>query len=407
MSESERDLILLAAQPIYRYDMSLFGSELLYRDPDSKSALEVGEVFATREVVLNLCSSVSTQMETLNRPVFINISKDFLLSEAFLPLNPDLVFIELVERIKVDEAVVKSVMAWKRKGFHFALDDFEFDESWQPLLELAEVIKIDVMEQDVEKIRAFKEKYRYLDAKWLAEKVENDEEFQTYKAMGFEYFQGYFLARPKLIHGKKIRPEQGTLVQILKVLNDESADIDSITSVVSRSPKLSMQLLRIINSSLYTLNKDVSSLQEAIVFLGLETLKYWAILFSFMSASDSPVEVFRLAMIRAKACEFYCTSLNLPKATTGKAFLIGLLSATDILLGIKTREFINLVDLTEEVSAALTRMEGDLGKVLKHVLITEQQILKGEDFQSSMRLTVAFNRAFLWTEEVIQEMERL
>ncbi len=137
--------VLLAAQPIYNREDQVHAVELLYRNDASQSALEVGENLATSELLFNLCSAVTDEFEYFHVPAFINVSASFLQSGAFLPIDPDRVVIELVERIEPSPAFITAVQAWHERGFRFALDDFEFTEAWNPLLPLVDVIKVDIL----------------------------------------------------------------------------------------------------------------------------------------------------------------------------------------------------------------------------------------------------------------------
>ena len=117
---------LFAAQPIFDRNNNRVAVGLLYRSDNGITALELGDNKATTELLYNLCSGISNQIAQYNAPVFINVCADFLLSDSFLPLDADNVVIELVERITPDADFIAHVAAFKRRGFRFALDDFEF-----------------------------------------------------------------------------------------------------------------------------------------------------------------------------------------------------------------------------------------------------------------------------------------
>src|SRR5690554_5274407 len=112
---------LLASQPIYNQSGELFAVELLYRSDTGLSALDVGDEFATSELLFNLCTGITKQTEHYQKPVFINVSAEFLLSQRFLPISSDRVVIELVERIQPTPELVDSVRKWRAEGYRFAL----------------------------------------------------------------------------------------------------------------------------------------------------------------------------------------------------------------------------------------------------------------------------------------------
>jgi len=117
---------LLASQPIYDRNNKVHAFELLYRNDLKQSAMDICDTQATSELLFNLCPGITDQTEHYHSPAFINVSGDFLLPQSFLPIDPELVVIELVERMEPTAELVRAVESWHQQGFSFALDDFEF-----------------------------------------------------------------------------------------------------------------------------------------------------------------------------------------------------------------------------------------------------------------------------------------
>ena len=401
-SKSTSPNILLASQGIYDRQQRMFGTELLFRNDKGHTINDISEATATSEVLVNHCGSITDEIEHLKRPAFINVTADFLLSEAFLPIDPDFLFIELVERITVTPEVVKAVKAWKKRGFRFALDDFEFGDSWAPLLEMADVVKIDVLGQDPDEI--FRRKTALHDAydcRWLAERIETEKEFKLYLDQGFDLFQGYFLSRPKLIKGTAIRPEQASAAEIIRVTASEESTIESVAQAIERDPALSLQVLKIINSPLYSLNRPVESLKDAVVFLGMSHIRKWAMVLSLLTSSDTCTESQRLVLCRAKFCELYSEVLGVKE--TDRAFVVGLLSGIDILFGVETASFMEKIHLSKDIHSAVLLREGKLGKVLTVAINLEKVINLRPDKLAASKQNVldSYHDAFIWTEEIL------
>ncbi len=395
------DNILLASQGIYDRNKELFGTELLFRNESGNTAMEVGEDTATSEVLVNHCSSVTNEVTHLLRPAFINVCADFFLSEAFLPLDPQYIVIELVERIDVTDAFITAVKRWKKKGFRFALDDFEFTPEWDPLLELADVVKVDVLGQDPNLIQQQLDSLKPYRCKTLAERVETQEEYDLFKEQGFDLFQGYFLSRPTIIKGTSIRPEQASATDILKVTTGSSS-FDDIADTVSRDPRLSLQILKMVNSPLYNLERPIEKIREAIVFLGISQLRKWAIVLSLLSASQNCREAHRVVLNRAKFCEYYAYHSKM--VDPEKAFLVGLLSGIDVLLGVLPEDFAKSINLTDEMTAAITAKEGRLGKILKLAVNLERLLALHPEklIKSKQSVLDTYHDSFHWTEEIIK-----
>lgn len=69
-------------------------------------------------------------------------------------------------------------------------------------------------------------------------------------------------------------------LEVLRLSRDEEADLRQIGEVIQRDVALSGRLLKVVNSSFYGLRRKVSSLSQAVVMLGLASVKTLALGFS-------------------------------------------------------------------------------------------------------------------------------
>ncbi len=77
-----------------------------------------------------------------------------------------------------------------------------FTDGLEPLVELADIIKIDFLEMDLKEIKKLSNHFDKNQVKLLAEKVETYGQFTAALEMGFDYFQGYFFCRPEVLTKK-------------------------------------------------------------------------------------------------------------------------------------------------------------------------------------------------------------
>lgn len=378
IDESNNDLnILLAAQPIYDRENTIAGVELLYRNDEGQTAFDVGERNATNELLFNFCTGVSDQIQRYQAPAFINVSRSFLCSGAFLPIDPGRVVVELVERITPDAEVIKAVQRWHQRGFSFALDDFEFKPEWEPLLRLASIIKVDVEKTSFPQAVAYRRHLSRYPVRWLAERIETLEDHTRYYEAGFDLFQGYFFARPKIIHGKKLSPAALNVARLIGLLYALEPDIDRITKVLSEDPLLSVSLIRIVNSPLYKTRQEVSSIKEVVMRMGILAIRRWVLLISSLQGS-SPEKV-RLILVRAQACAALAEYYRGTPLDPGRAFLAGLLSGADVLLGVELPTFLEALDISNDVKTAALTRQGGLGKVVEVIEKLERRLAMKQD----------------------------
>lgn len=371
--DADNDLsVLLAAQPIYDRDNAVAGVELLYRNDQGQSAFDVGERNATNEVLFNFCTGVSDQIQRYQAPAFINVSRSFLCSGAFLPIDPGRVVVELVERIEPDAQVIDAVRRWHERGFSFALDDFEFRPEWEPLLRMTSIIKVDVEKTSYQQALAYRQQLAHYPVRWLAERIETPEDHERYAEAGFDLFQGYFFARPKIIHGKKLSPAALNVARLIGLLYALEPDIDRISRVLSEDPMLSVSLIRIVNSPLYKTRQEVSSIKQVVMRMGLVAIRRWVLLISSLQ-SGSPEKV-RLILVRAQACAALAEYYKGKPLDADRAFLAGLLSGADVMLGVERASFLEALDIASDVKAAALNRQGALGKVVDVIETLERRL---------------------------------
>lgn len=402
---SSAQSVLLAKQPIYKADHLLYGFELLFRSPDNKTAMQAGEDLATSNVLINYCSNT---FESANQrhPIFINVTESFLLSEAFLPIDKGSVVIELLERIVVTDDLVSAVKAWHQEGYRFALDDFDFTDQWTEILPFVDFIKVDVLGADMNEVRKNKANLSELDVIWLAERIESKKVFDACVEIGFDLFQGYYLARPKAVLGQTIHPSTAITAEIINKCNLQDATIKEITKLVTQDPQLSIQLLKLINSSIFTLPRPINNLNEAITFLGIDTLKKWALIIAFITHSTSPVETCRIVLTRAKACELHAEEFYKSDEQTSCAFLAGLLSGVDLLLELEPKVLITKMKLSPSIRSAILDHTGVLGSLIVQIKEIEFYLTQAPEKISTVDLALvnSFSLAQDWAAEVISTL---
>lgn len=353
---------LFAAQPIFNRDKQRFAVELLYRSDCGVTALELGDVKATTELLYNLCCGITEQIEQYQAPVFLNVCAQFLLSRTFLPLEPSQVVIELIERIEPTAEFIAAVTSFKKQGFRFALDDFEFSETWLPLIELADIIKIDVLNSNLDDITRYKAQYGRPGLIWLAEKVETEQQFSAFSALGFELFQGYFLAKPLLIAGKKIEPSVLRLAEIIACLFADEPDINQLVLLLQDEPAIVMGMLKIVNSPLYRKTREVSSVKEMVTRLGLDLARKWLLMYTVLNNTAPTAAI--TVLTRAYTVQSIAKVWQLSSEHCHQYFLAALISGSDMLFGVESQQFLQHLNINPDIKQAISSNSGQMAEAL-------------------------------------------
>lgn len=363
--------IFVARQPIFDKANQVAGYELLYRngirqEVAESSDTELSEMSST--VLVNAFLGIGLHRLTNGKPAFLNCSRMLLLGPTLELLNPSQVVIEILEDVEPDDAVVAACKRLVRSGFRLALDDFVFSERHAPLVELASVIKIDVLAYTREELEALVARLRSSAASLLAEKVETRELHEFCVGLGFDYFQGYFYSRPETLARPDLSVQQLHLLRLLNLLRDLDTSPAALEDAFRSDLSLSYKLLRIANSAAFG-NTGIDSIGHAIQLLGREPLYRWLALLLVASVTRRGGlgrELAQLVMVRARLAELLAEATRRPHAA-GPLFLVGLFSLLDTILGQPMEEALSQLSLTAPVQAALLRREGPLAPALNLV----------------------------------------
>ncbi len=362
----------LARQPIFDRELNVFAYELLYRSENNPNSYDssVDGDRATSEVIINSTLMMGLDQVTSGYPALINVSKEFLTAGHLPSSFAGKVIPEILETATVDSKFVRTVQTYIDQGFHIALDDFEFHESWEPLLEIAHIIKLDVLKLGREGTQQHITQLKNYKAYKLAEKIDSYEEFEFYQSLGFDYYQGHFLSKPKLLKEKTIPSSKAIACKLISQLCDPNIKADVITETLTQDARLTYKILKVANSAAMGLPREISSIQEALIFLGFDEVKCWACLLSLISAEKQPDELVFTAMTRAKMCQLIAREMQYSNASA--FFTVGLISLFDALMGVSLEDVFMQMPFDEELKRAVCEYAGDMGKVLKAVLLYEQ-----------------------------------
>lgn len=360
---------LLARQPIFDGDLKVVAYELLCRNSDLKFIATTDGDAASSQVLLNAFTELSIDDVVGDLRAFVNFTRTLLNSPP--PFSRQKLVIEVLEGQQVDAAMLLSLKQLRDQGYTIALDDFELSSETEGLVPYADIIKLDVLALSSEQLLTHVEQLKALGITLIAEKVETYEMFEKCKTLGFDLFQGYFLAKPRVISGRKISENKQSVLQLLSALHDANAPIDKIERMIARDTLLSFKLLRLVNSAAFGLSRKVESLRQAIMLLGLNKLRNWVNLLALSNLSGKPHELSITALTRARMCEMIATKIN-QRSRPDSYFTVGLLSTLDAFLDAPLEELLRNLSLSEQLNQAMLKHAGPEGMVLAIVQMHEQ-----------------------------------
>jgi len=366
----DMNVAFVGRQPIYGCSLEVFAYELLFRNNEINRASFTDGDAATAQVMLNTFVEIGLDHIVDDHLAFINLTRDFVLGNYCVALPKDRVVLEVLENMCVDDELIDGLQRLSKLGYRIALDDFVYHESLKPLVELADIIKVDVLELDRETVAQHVDILRHYPVKLLAEKVETHEEFEFCQDLGFDYFQGYFFCKPKVISAKPMPANRMAILALLTQLQNPTIEISQLERIIQEDLSLGSQVLRYINSAFFEMPKQIDSIDQAVYMVGTDRLRTWASLLMLARIEDKPIELLVTAIVRARMCEQLALAHHVPEVD--QYFTVGLFSILDGLLDQPLEDIIPTLPLEFDIRQALLNKKGSLGMTLECVLAYER-----------------------------------
>jgi len=327
-----RDTLYVARQPILEPDGQVFGYELLYRaDADELEGVPSKDLAAAR-VLSDAVLNVGLDTLTGGRPAFINLSRSLLLGEVARLLPSAAVVFELHDLVTVDALVVETCRRLSEDGYALALCDFVPGCDAEALLPYATFVKVDVLTTPAPMQRELLKYLAPSRVKLVAESVETAEIFEASKAAGYSFFQGHYFCLPKMCSAAAVRSRHVAYMQLLAALNRPGLGLSEVEDLIKHDVSLSYRVLRCINSAAFGVRREIHSIREALLLMGLAPIKSWASVWCMAGLNTGGTsELVTVALVRARCCEILGEQLEAEEAQ--ELFLIGLCSLLDAMLG--------------------------------------------------------------------------
>ena len=361
--------IFVGRQPIYTRDLEVYAYELMpHLTSDTDKTLSADTI--TSQVIINSFMEIGIDNLVGKETAFLTLTEHFLHSDYELPLPADKVILKIPSNISITPELVNGVENLTNAGFKLAIDNYLQYPELQALASMASIIDINIENLTDAEIRAHLRMLKKLNPIVLADHVSTHEQYEICRDAGADYFQGYFLNRPRIVKGESLDSNQMSVINLLSTLHNPETDTDTIVDVISKDISLSYKLVQLMNSAFFSRNSKIDSIQHATVMLGRKQLCTWASMMVLSGMDDKPREQVRISMIRARSCELLATKAGIAGADV--FFTVGMFSSLDLLLNQSLEDLIGPLPLADNISAALLNREGELGEALNCTLAQEQ-----------------------------------
>jgi EAL and modified HD-GYP domain-containing signal transduction protein len=354
-----------ARQPILNKKKHVVAYELLFRDSEKNCfPSEVSAEIATAKLLVNSYINCELEDITDGKPALVNFPTALLTDHLQQMVPYQNIIIEILETVAPTDEMYEVLKTLFHRGYTLALDDFVYDPAWDRFLPFIKLIKIDIIETPLLTIAHLMPHFRKFNIKMLAEKVETYDEFAEAQALGFEYYQGYFFYKPEVIV-KESESSHPFLMSIYSEVMKDDFSYKSLSKLFEQDLDLTYKLLRFVNSSFFEHTNDITSIKQAIAFLGEHHLRKFVCLIVMANINpDKPSILIKSTILRAKICEVIAQLMG-EKNLIEAAFLTGLFSTIDAILDKPLDKILTSLPLAQNINDALLKQQGSLSVCLE------------------------------------------
>ena len=362
----------LARQPIFNREQEVVAYELLYRSSMENRCLCTDFDRASREALAESLLMPGALNLANGKRAFLNVTREVLLQELVDLFPAEAVAVELLETVAVDEDVLRACRRLKAKGYLLVLDDYVDRAEMRPMLEMADIVKVDFMATTGAERKRLAAEFLPRGIAMLAEKVETQADFEEARALGYAYFQGYFFARPQILTRTEPTSSRLAFLNLVEEVQRAELDYHRIETLIKNEPTLSYKLLRYVNTAAFGRSSEVTSIMFALNMLGEMLIRKWATVIAFVGlAGREQEELVRTAIVRAHLCAAIAAASGLAKKES-EAYFLGLFSVIDALFKMPMAQVLSEVPLPAAVKDALLGKPNNLRQILNYVLAYEQ-----------------------------------
>jgi c-di-GMP-related signal transduction protein len=399
-----------ARQPVFDGAKSVFGYELLFRNSFQNAYTASNGEQATLDVLSNALFHSSLERMVGGKPGMVNFPREVLLSDVVLLFSPKQIIVEVLEDVAPDDEVVAGCRKLKKLGYRIALDDFIAGDLNNPLIPLADFVKVDFLKTKRAGRKLIADRLSASNVMLLAEKVETGGDCVEGLELGYRLFQGYFFSKPEIKSGRRLKPGQIACVRMLQAVFKDQGDYAELNEIISSDLSLSYRMLKLANSPYFGFRKEITSILHAITLMGCNGMKkFVALVVIGTTGRNKPTELAITCLARASMAEQIAPRIGFADEAA-EYFLTGLFSLLDTLLDCEMKDALEELPIAHEVKSALLGEPNVLRNALDAIIAYERADwerfniaasalkLREDDFPA------IYASAIEWATEIFQSM---
>lgn len=404
--------IYVARQPIFDREYNVVAYELLYRDSIVNSYNgSIADNVVTSMLIANAYLTFGIENLIGNNVAYINFDKRLINLGVADLLNKESVVIEILETVVPDAKFVNKLKSLKKNGYKLALDDYTTSYKYDNITSIVDLIKVDFKANTKDEIIGLVKKFKKVKKEILAEKVETQEEYHWAKELGFDYFQGYYFAKPLIKKRKGLNNNALQYIKLMNELSEEEPDFCKLTNIIKLDISLTYKLLKLVNANSIRV-KPIQTIKQAITTLGIRAFEKWLSLAVIQSMIKiETIEITKCALARSNFL-MNVAKYSIMAEYEDQLSLIGLLSILDIVLDMGMKEIMDSLPLEINIKNTLLGESSRYSEALKLCLSYEKgnfkdAVIAAKNIEYNLKnLQIHYVESLDWAEITFNELNK-
>jgi c-di-GMP-related signal transduction protein len=286
-------------------------------------------------------------------------------------LSPALTVVVL-EETAADPELTAACRGLREAGYRIAVPLEGWDDPRVGLVGPRDLVRVDLRSASPSTARTVAHVARAADARLLAVGLDTQDAVELAGRLHADAYQGRFFQQPSVVSGRRLSGSRLAHLLLLQAVSRSSIDYDEVEEIIKRDVSLAWKFLNHINSAFFGWEQRIESIRHGVVLLGERGVRRWVALVAVTGLREElPAELVTSAVIRGRFCERLAPLAD-EDASPLEAFLAGMFSLLDSLLGMPLEEALDHIALPEPVAAAILEGDGLLGTVLDLVRAYER-----------------------------------
>ena len=354
---------------------TIIGYELVIQDDGESLYNASSDSVAANAMVAFL--SENSQRIFNEKKTFMTFTPALLFRNVPKIFDQSKIVIQIEDKIVIHPLATVLIGKYRDAGYHFAINDFQFTPKYFSILEYVDYIKVDVTgNMDSEKRKSIEnliEMAHGFQKEFIATGVNSEEDYQWAIELEADYVEGSYISHEVTTKANKIDFLQGNFYQLIMEITKDEPNIEVLEEIISRDASLTYSLLKMANSAYFAVHQQTTSMQQAIMRVGISQLKQWVYLLSFEQDKESDSEeLLKTSFLRANFASALVKRMNKFPINTADAYLMGMFSTLEYMIDATVEEILDELPVVDGVKKALIAREGEAGTLYNLILCYER-----------------------------------